>query len=192
MQVSLLFLSATAASFLGCMTASTPAAPAVSSTTLHHEPFRSLEGRFSVEFPPGMTPEIGAEKLDPGCTIHRAEAKKGAVYFTVDYIDLKRATPIDDERDLDGTRDGIMRLFNGVIEEETRISIEGFPGRQLRARGDSPFGPIAYLSRNYIVGTRLYAVIVTYPLRTQEPQDRVDSFLRSFRLLPEGHAGLLP
>jgi len=155
----------------------------------HQDLFRSSEGRFQVEFPPDMVPAISTG-IEGKQTVHRAEAKREAVYFTVDYTDSEASVPAPDrEGDLDRARDGTVRTLKGTIDEEVHLSIEAFPGRQLRARGDSPFGPIVYRSRTYVVGTRFYGVIVTYPVRAPEPEDRVNSFLSSFRLLHDGHAG---
>ena len=114
-----------------------------------------MGGGFSVLLP--GTPEVSAEPINTQAgraTMHTFIVSNGSEGYMASYADS--LVPLDPQRALDGARNGA--LGNGRLISETRISLDGAPGRLFVIQ----IGEMQYTAKVYVVGRRLYqAVIIT-------------------------------
>lgn len=148
--------------------------------------FTSPEGRFSVLLP--HTPKFEAI-TDPSIkelTNYRYTELETGYGFICEYYDLPSTGP-DLESFLDDTRDGIIRGAGATKVGEEKISLHGYPGRELelafRVNDDVE---MRSRTRIYVVGKRLYSL--TY-VRAKDLDARVASetatkFFSSFTVTP--------
>ncbi|HWP60408.1 MAG TPA: hypothetical protein VNL14_21105 [Candidatus Acidoferrales bacterium] len=147
--------------------------------------FRSDEGGFSVLMPGTPTPQPQRVNSPAGAIdlYMFVVAHDGAEYMVAynDYPEtmVKGTNP---EKVLDGARDGIIANVRGRLLSETKITLQQFPGRELKL--SLPEGARALQTRLYFVKNRLYQVGVLAVEKDLSSRDIV-KFLDSFRLLPE-------
>ncbi|NTW99209.1 MAG: hypothetical protein HGB35_04635 [Geobacteraceae bacterium] len=147
------------------------------------KPFTSAQGGFSV-----LMPDIPVEKTEQANTVagmialHMFSLEQKESAYVVTYSDFPVAVnqTVDSKAVLDSSRDGAVASFQGKLLTETSISIDGFPGRDLKI--ESPDGLHTVRLRIFLVKNRLYQVMI---VTTKERVDLKDNFkyLDSFKLL---------
>lgn len=148
--------------------------------------YRSEAGNFSVQTP--YTLKESSESLDTQVgeiEIHSFLGERGNESVSVGYTDypaeLVRVS--DPERILDGSRDGAVENVNGELVSETRISLDGYPGRELTisiiAENKQE---IVLRGRVFLVENRLYQIMAVVP-KGKENGKHIEDFLQSFTLL---------
>jgi hypothetical protein len=95
------------------------------------------------------------------------------VDYPKDKLDKSKATPEDL---LNGARDGAVANVKGQLAKETKITMNGYPGRDLRI--EAP-GDLLLLARIYMVKERLYQSLVVMP-KSRESGADAQKFLDSF------------
>ncbi len=148
------------------------------------KPFASKAGRFSVLLPGDPKEQVTTREVDSAkLELHAfvVETNDGTAYI-VGYNDFPTgsdatATP-DTEKVLNGARDSAATNWHGKLERESKISIDGFPGRELRIKVEGG----AFDLRIYLVKNRLYQILVG---GSDVPPATVKKYLDSFKLTKE-------
>lgn len=141
--------------------------------------FASKEGRFSVDLPGVPKPE----KLPDGTTKFQVES--GDSVYIVVYVDLKSAVTEADAitRVLEASRDAEVKVLDGKIDSEKRITLADKPGLQVNLSLPDPKFPGggSAIERYYLTGNRVYEVVVI----TKNPkldEKEFARFLDSFKI----------
>jgi hypothetical protein len=148
--------------------------------------FKSEAGKFTVMAPAVLleetqTLETQAGKID----LHVFSTQSDDIGYFVSYCDypqeiVQRGNP---ETMLDGSRDGALSNAKGTLVSETKITLEGHPGRELLMEAKDESGRSATIKgRLFMVKNRLYQVMVVAP-KARESGDVMDRFIKSFKLL---------
>ncbi|HAA31297.1 MAG TPA: hypothetical protein DCE56_30785 [Cyanobacteria bacterium UBA8553] len=155
------------------------------------KPFSSTQGRFTVLMP--GTPRhltLSVNTQDAGIVnlnMFLVERNQESVIYGVGYNDypisyiqqLNQKKLI--EHALDLGRDAAIRGSQGSLQSERRISLGGYPGREIRYT--RPGGKIT-ITRMYLVKQRLYQVTVETTQQKQRYLSKsIEGFLNSFSLL---------
>ncbi len=78
---------------------------------------------------------------------------------------------------LNSVRDGVVKQLQGTVKSEEEITLDGYPGKAFVV--ESPQGEVKV--RNFLVGPRLYTLLVVYNPSVGAPQ--ADTFLGSLQLV---------
>jgi FimV-like protein len=147
--------------------------------------FAPEEGRFSILVPrtPRKTTETTETQIGTIDT-HIFVVTHGDFTYIMVYNDFpQRLINSSDSRAmLNGARDGAVESLGGRLLSENSISINGFPGRELKVKvSEGPYTSVAQV-RIYLVRNRLYQIYAIAPEARASSPD-VKKFLDSFKLL---------
>jgi len=139
--------------------------------------YRSEAGNFGVALPgtPRETRQVAGT-----VPIHAVTAEDGAgVTYNVTYNDLPADLATSGKADgvLDRTTSGLAAAGRNKVVDSQALRLLGHPGREVEFESGTRRGT----SRIYLVGPRLYQVMVVAPGPTLPPA--AEAFLDSFRLL---------
>jgi hypothetical protein len=141
--------------------------------------FNAEAGGFSLLMPGEPT----ASQSD-GVTSYSVTRAKESVTYTVSHIDF----PVNPTKEPNGLAEAFTGIKEGIVEEGGKVQQEqpivlkgGFPGKELRVV--MPDGALTRV-RSYIVGKRLYLVMVSTNNEKALKQS-LQGFLDSFRVKPE-------
>jgi hypothetical protein len=140
--------------------------------------FNSEAGGFSL-----LMPGEPIETKSDGVTSYSVTRAKESVTYTVSYIDF----PVSPNKEQNGLTEAFTGIKDGITEEggkiqqEQTIALKEFPGKELRVA--MPDGALTRV-RSYIVGKRLYLVMVSTNNEKALKQS-LQGFLDSFRVKPE-------
>jgi hypothetical protein len=126
--------------------------------------------------PTEQTRQVGG-----GQTVHLLSAEVGKVAYVLSYAEtpkLAKATAEDIEKAFAHARDQAVTQFKGKVIGEAERKLNGHPGREILI--EAP-GLGVYRVRLYLVGPRLYQVIVLGPREVALGKES-DRYLDSFRL----------
>jgi hypothetical protein len=146
--------------------------------------FDSPEGRFSVVLPTKPTVEV--KDIDSAVgklTMYAYSSSNNVAYFMVSFGDYPK-DPTDaaqKETVLDGVRSGVVKGLEGTLLSETKITIDGHPGRAFKAKRIVEGSEMVFNWKIYLVGRRLYQMAVATTTPNAESPD-VGRFLASFKL----------
>ena len=149
--------------------------------------FSSADGAFSVLMPGTPTEETQTEDTDLGpIDVHLFTFEKGEVAYLVGYnvfpaAVVEAATPAVL---LDSARDGQVETVKGTLVSETEITLGTYPGRDLEIQVEGSDGTSSLRSRLFMVGDRLYQLVVGGPKGQSTSADTI-KFLDSFELVGE-------
>ncbi len=96
--------------------------------------------------------------------------------FPQDFIDKTEPNTL-----LKNGSKGFINQFNGKVSGEQLLSLDGNPGLEIALTGITQGVDIFAKARFYLVGKRLYQVMVIAE-KGKEDLEAIDKFLRSFRL----------
>jgi len=145
---------------------------------------KSAEGRFSAKFP--GTPQQATKpmrtalgNLQPRLFLLEAP---GQPFYAVAYVDYPKDRIAGKKPDelLDGARDSAVANIGGKLASEQKITLAGFPGRELRV--EKIRGDMILVCRLYLADERLYQALVVMP-RAKESPELVQPFLDGFVLV---------
>ncbi len=88
----------------------------------------------------------------------------------------------DTEAMLDGARDGAVADVSGTLVSERRISVQGFPGRELWIEASVSGQKGLAQARMILVGNRFYQVLVAGP-KDGFAESEAERFLNSFQVV---------
>lgn len=147
--------------------------------------FTSKEGGFSVMTPVVM--EEASQEIDTAIgkikiVMYGGELEGAA--FQVGYNDYPEGFVTDDNSAdlLDGAREGMVSNIGGTLVSEKKLTLKGFPGREIVATVMIEEMEATVKARVFIAGSRLYQIIVVAPQDGADAQ-RIDAFLQSLKLL---------
>jgi hypothetical protein len=145
--------------------------------------FSSGEGTFSILMPGTPTEKTQKVNTQAGAIdMHLFTlVQKGVAYLAIynDYPEVFVQARNADKM-LDGARDGAVSSIQGKLLSELIISLDKYPGREIRI--EAPDGKHTIQTRIYLVKNRLYQVGVVTPKEGSFSED-VTKFLDSFKLL---------
>ncbi len=144
----------------------------------------SIEGRFSVVMP--SKPETGVRDVDTAVGIlklHTFGASNTTGQFLISYADYpnESTTATQQEAVLDGVRGGVIKGLNADLISETRVTIKGYPGRELRATRTIEGTQVVFSWKMFLVGKRLYQLGVATSKADAESPD-IQKFFMSFQI----------
>jgi len=148
-------------------------------------PFVSTAGRFSVISPGRMVESQQAVQTAVGeITMYLFMYETSTSARLVGYADYDKelVTRVDPEELLNGTRDGAVGNVNGILQKETRISIDGFPGRDLEISAIIEAKIVSVRARIYLVENRLFQILALEESSTGV-SDEMIAFIDSFKLV---------
>ena len=143
--------------------------------------FASKEGRFKVLMPSEPTHRENETESDFGKgTLIMETVEHSGGMFGANYCDypaeIKKHSP---DRVLDSSRDGCVANLDGKLVSEKKIKLGEHPGRDIQVEVD---GKHIFRARVYLVGQRLYQVVVFGPKELATSKD-AEKFLKSFELV---------
>lgn len=141
---------------------------------------KSTEENFSISMPdiPRQHRTRASGPLGKDHHIYKVE-HNGVTYTVSNSVFEKGPTsPEDIKRTLNYARDLLLTLSGGKLLNDEGISIDGFPGRQIRVEK----GKKVWTLRAYVVKNRMYQLMTTEP-KGQEHSLEVEKFFLSFELL---------
>lgn len=159
------------------------AAPTVTGVSMPLTEFRSEAGGFSV-----MTPYALEERpVDTGIIeTHTFMAQKDRTAWGVSYTDYPAGIIdfIDPSASLEASVAGATALMKGELVSKAEITLDEYPGREFTVRVPSDGPDAIYRARLFLVGNRLYQIMVVVP-KGEENDETVTRFLESFQLIGE-------
>jgi hypothetical protein len=149
--------------------------------------FKSEEGGFSIVAPYALQETSQSVNTEAGTIeVHMFIAEQGQEAWLVGYSDYPEeiVQASDPEAILAGARDGAVANVNGQLVSDTEISLDGYPGREFSASVTQNGQDFVLRQRVFLVGNRLYQMVVIVPKGT-ESSTEVEDFLHSFQLIAE-------
>jgi hypothetical protein len=148
----------------------------------------SEDGQYSVEMP--AAPNFRATRSRSSAegqvrmNIRGCRAAGGNYFVQKSEFASKLITGTEDNQ-LDNERDEFARQYGGTPTGEKKVTLGGaIPGREFTIRG-KPKGELGIITvrvREYVIGKKIYAVLVTSMANRELPDD-TDRFLGSLKLL---------
>lgn len=117
--------------------------------------FTSPEGRLSVLLPNQPKLEVVTDAANEKLTHNRFSEFEDGYAFVIEYFDNIAIS--DPETYLDEARDGIVSAIHGSLTRENKITLDGYPGRELELSLTA--GNVTAGKGTIVLGrTRIYAV----------------------------------
>ncbi len=144
--------------------------------------FTSAEGRFTVLMP--SKPKIEDKDTDTTqgtLPLHLFSSSNDNAYFLISYNDFPNLDETNLQAALEAGRTGAIQSMGGELVSERKISIGNNPGLEFRAKKISEGSEIIANARLYLVGRRLYQLLVlAYKPHADSPD--IQRFLTSLEL----------
>jgi hypothetical protein len=143
-----------------------------------------VEGRFSVSMP--SKPEATSTVVDTAVgklPLYTFGSASKVALLMVSYADYPNepSDAAQNEKVLDGVRDGLLKGLEAEMLIETRITLQGHPGREWRAIRTAGDVDVVFSWKVYLVGRRLYQMGAATTKADAEAAD-VQRFFNSFQL----------
>lgn len=153
------------------------------------ETLTSTEGRFTVVAPVHLVQQIQDVDLPTGDTIKVTSysGERSSIGYFVSYADYPQSVIRTNKPQtlLQGSRDGVSENLGGTITQDTEIALGEHPGREFIVTAKDEKGkPFTVRVRLYIVGARLYELIVWLPESAESGKD-VETFFSTFAVSSE-------
>jgi len=154
-------------------------------TPTEWQPFTSRNGHFTIMMP--GTPASSVESVNTAIGVvdlHSFTLETNEFAYFVAYGDFPPAfvQNADTEAMLDGARDGAVADVNGTLVSERRISVQGFPGRELWIEATVSGQKGLAQARMILVGNRFYQVLVAGP-KEGFVESEAERFLNTFQVV---------
>jgi hypothetical protein len=146
--------------------------------------FNSPEGKFNVLMPSEPTLEVRDVDSAVGMLkLYLYSTSTSSGYFLASYGDYPTAPKDANEAEsvLDGVRDGIVSGSKSELVSEKKISLYGYPGREIITKKTNEGEVVIFHWKICLVGRRLYQLTVGTTQKDSEIPD-VMKFLSSFDL----------
>jgi V8-like Glu-specific endopeptidase len=144
----------------------------------------STEGRFTAVMP--SKPDKGVREVDTAVgklQLYTFGSSNNTGQFMLSYADYpsEATTATQQEAVLDGVRGGVLKGLQADLISETRVTIKGYPGRELRATKMTEDTEVVFSWKMFLVGRRLYQMgVVTVKADAGSPD--IQKFFMSFQL----------
>jgi hypothetical protein len=164
--------------------------PATLPQTVDWQKFASNDGRFTVLFPGTPKNETKDVETDAGkVSVHMFYVEYKETAYVAMYTDFPvEAKDEGIEAALDSGRDRGLEAANAQLVSEKKITLNGYPGREIRAKGKDPAENSVLVSRFFLAKRRLYQVIVAGP-GGQIDSGAEEKFLSSFDIVTAEKSG---
>ena len=142
----------------------------------------SPEGRFRALTP--SKAELTVSETPGGVTIQTFSSSNDMGTFMISYADYPNAptSPAHEQTVLDKVRDGVLKGAQAALVSETKLTLNGYPGREMQARKIIDGAEVIFNWRLLLVGTRLYQLAVgTTKADSESPE--IKKFFLSFELV---------
>ena len=144
----------------------------------------SPEGRFSALMP--EKPKTSVQHVDTAVgklAYYSFASSNNTCHFMISYADYPHepASATQTEAVLDGVRGGVMKGLAAELMSETKVTLNGHPGRELRAKKMSEGSEVVFSWKMFLVGRRLYQMAVVTSKANAESAD-IQKFFTSFQL----------
>ena len=146
----------------------------------------SKEGRFSIYFPEGFsTPEQKTMEMETPAgklpvTLYMAQQDSTSAYI-VAYSDYpERAFDAGIEAMLNSAPESALRTYNGTVEKQSDLSLNGHAGRSLVFRGTAENRPVFGRADYYIVKPRIYEILFLTSDSTRVTAPQITTTLSTF------------
>lgn len=138
--------------------------------------FSSEDGGYSI-LTPGKAVQGTASFQTAGSTVtaHTITAISPSIDLMCGYYDFPPGE-LDVEKVFDATRNGSVNKVHGILQFETKIALDGHPGRRFRATG---IGNAFVDEEMFMIGRRFY--LITISTATKEPNTDIDKIFNSLR-----------
>ena len=146
--------------------------------------FDSPEGRFSVLMP--TKPTVETKDIDSAVgklTMYAYSSSSSVGYFMVSFGDYPREAVDAAQREavLDGVRGGVLKGLEAEIISDEKITFEGYPGREFKAKRTLEGNEIVFNWKIVLVGRRLYQLAAATS-KDNAGSPEIAKFLTSFKL----------
>jgi hypothetical protein len=141
---------------------------------------KSTEENFTISMPSEPKQERTSGRGPFGNGHHIYSIDSNGISYTVSnsVFENPPTQPKDIKRILDFARDMVLTVTSGKLLSDKDISLEGFPGREVRIEKDKKI----WILHAYIVKGRMYQLMTTEPKAKEQSPDTV-KFFDSFKLL---------
>jgi hypothetical protein len=142
--------------------------------------FKSTEENFTISMPGEPKQERNSVRgpFGNGHHIYTIESNGISYVISNSAFDDPPTQPKDIKRILDFARDLVLTVTSGKLLNDKDISLEGFPGREVRIEK----GKMLWTLHAYVVKGRMYQLMTTEPkAKAQSPETA--KFFDSFKLL---------
>jgi hypothetical protein len=142
--------------------------------------FKSTEENFTIAMPSEPRQERNSARGPFGNGHHIYSVESNGVSYTVSnsVFDNPPTQPKDIKRILDSARDLVLMVTGGKLLSDKGISLEDFPGREVRIEKDKKIWTL----HAYVVKGRMYQLMTTEPKAKEQNPDTA-KFFDSFKLL---------
>jgi hypothetical protein len=142
--------------------------------------FKSTEENFTISMPSEPKQERTSGRGPFGNGHHIYSLESNGISYTVSnsVFENPPTQPKDIKRILDFARDMVLTVTSGKLLSDKDISLESFPGREVRIEKDKKIWTL----RAYIVKGRMYQLMTTEP-KAKEKSPDTEKFFDSFKLL---------
>ncbi len=146
--------------------------------------YKSNNGNYSILFPVNPTEETTTMNTAYGYVDnYSAKANADGIYYSVVFNELPSSYLSETTADgiLDLSRSQMVDSVSGTLLSEKIISIDNYPGRELRVKFSSGSESGIITVRVYVVEYRIYRIVVS---TTEDDQfnNSINKFLNSFTL----------
>ncbi len=164
-------------------------APSILESQGENQDFLSPDGQFKISLPESF-PDLKRQEMPVQTAIgpintvffmsSNANSACGVTYNDFNQIDFNK---ISLSRFFDGTRDGALKKVGGILERETMIQRQGYPGRSIFYQAQRNGQPLFARTDFILVHKRMYQLI--YITNHNELLSAPDTtrFFDSFRIL---------
>jgi hypothetical protein len=147
--------------------------------------FTSKNGHFAILMPGTPKSDVDSvETLIGTVDLHSFTVETSDFAYFVAYGDFPPAFVQNADTDamLDGARDGALEDVRGTLVSERRISVQGFPGRELWIEATVSGQKGLAQARMILVGNRFYQVLVAGP-KERFAESQAERFLNTFQVV---------
>ncbi|HLX60266.1 MAG TPA: hypothetical protein VKX17_03180 [Planctomycetota bacterium] len=148
------------------------------------EEFKSEAGGFAILAPVELKEQTtSVDSVNGKIDTHMFQGDKNGKRYVVGYTDYPADLIKQEGADklLDLARDGAAKSLNGKVANESKIALDGNPGRELDLDAKQDNADTKYKMRLYMAGNRLYQIVIAAQAGKAAPEE-VNDFLNSFKL----------
>jgi hypothetical protein len=154
-------------------------------TPTEWQTFTSKNGHFAVLMPGTPKSDVDSvETLIGTVDLHSFMVETDEFAYFVAYGDFPPTfvQGADTDAMLDGAREGALADVRGTLVSERRISVQGFPGRELWIEASAGNQKGLAQARMILVGNRFYQVLVVGP-KERFAESQAERFLNTFQVI---------
>jgi hypothetical protein len=145
--------------------------------------YNSAEGRYNVSLPaqPKLSTQESATADGQKFLQYMATVQQSDVIYLVGYFDHVPGTTFSADR----ARDGMVSAVKGTVVSEGTISLNGYPGRELKVAAKFETTDYVLLAKFWDTESRVYVLQVVYPKSSENEamSKNAAKYFDSFQIL---------